>query len=75
MSDQQDCSTRLIDVSSTPFVLFLSARLTRSWLQFLVSSSRSLYIYIYIYMELSGIRRHIAVEKIQDFYNTIQLVV
>ena len=73
MSDQQDCSTRLIDVSSTPFVLFLSARLTRSWLQFLVSSSRSLYIYIY--MELSGIRRHIAVEKIQDFYNTIQLVV
>jgi hypothetical protein len=35
----------LFDVSSSPFLLFLSARLTRSWLHFLDSSSRSSNIY------------------------------
>ena len=35
----------LLDVSSSPFLLLLSARLTGSWLHFFDSSSRSRYIW------------------------------
>ena len=42
----------LLDVSSSPFLLFLSARLTESWLHLLDSGSRSRKLEIY--MELTG---------------------
>jgi hypothetical protein len=35
----------LLDVSPSPFLLLFSARLTRNWLHFFNSSSRSRYIY------------------------------
>ena len=56
----------LLDVSSSPFLLLLSARLTGSWLHFFDSSSRSRYIWSSL--TLPGISSHRSHKRSQLFW-------
>ena len=56
----------ILDVSSSPFLLFLSARLTRSWLHFLTQVLAPVY-YIWSSLILPGISSHRSLKRSQLF--------